>query len=209
VYFSLVTSNLAMLNKSIIIILTIGLCLDLKAQKADYTTIRESIEAKFWVSLDTVNLCETVIFNGIVYDSSELDKELRKYKQSEIIVTELADLSGSRLIHKNCDYLILLGTGYNQSDDDKKRILDSIRDNLNESVPELIIHDFLCSKCMQVIIDGRPYGIYQAKKIVNQLKVSDVKYIAEYKSANLAVYGQNAKNGMIEIFLKKKNKKNW
>ncbi len=189
--------------------MTISLCLDLKAQKADYTTIRESIEAKFWVSLDTVNLCETLIFNGIVYDSSKLDKELRKYKQSEIIVTELADLSSSRLIHKNCDYLILLGTGYNQLDDDKKRILDSVRDNLNESVPELIIHDFLCIKCMQVIIDGRPYGIYQAKEIVNQLKVSDVKYIAEYKSANPAVYGQNAKNGMIEIFLKKKNKKNW
>jgi hypothetical protein len=182
-----------------------------KAQKANYSTIKERIEAKFWVDLDTINLCEAIIFNGIVFDSTTIDKELRKYKPDEIIVTEFVDLSNSRLIHKNCTYIILLGTGYRQSVDDKTRILDNIRDNLNENLPELNIHDFVCSKCMHLIVDGRPYSVYDAQKIVNEIKSKEIKYIAYYKSANPSVYGQNVKNGLIEIFLieKKMKKKSW
>ncbi len=198
-----------MKNKSTILIFIICFCLslDLTAQKADFSTIRDNIEAKFWVDLDTINLCESIIFNGIVFDSSTINSEFRKYELSEIIVTELADLSESRLIHKNCDFIILLGTGYSQSDDDKSQILGRIRENLNANVPKLKIHDFLCSKCKQVIIDGRAYEIYEAKEIVNNLTVKDIEYIADYESSDPSVYGQNAQNGLIEIYLTKKGKK--
>ncbi len=198
-----------MQNKRIIFIFIIcfSFSVDSQAQKADFSTIQANIEAKFWIDLDTVNLCESIIFNGIVYDSATIDNELRKYKLSDIIVTTLADLSESILIHKNCSFIIILGTGYSQSDDDKKRILGRIRENLNENIPELKIHDFLCSKCKQVIIDGRAYEIYEAKEIVNNLTVKDIEYIADYESSDPSVYGQNAQNGLIEIYLTKKGKK--
>ncbi|MGE0930892.1 hypothetical protein [Peijinzhouia sedimentorum] len=181
--------------------------MDLRAQRADYSAIKKNIEAKFWVDLDTVNLCETIIFNGVVYDFMTINKELKKYKLDEILITELADLSKSSLAHLNCYFMIFLGSSYNQSKEDKVRILDNITNNLNRNVPELKIHDFFCSKCMQVIIDGRPYGVYDAKKIVNSLKAKDIKYIAEYESANPSVYGQNAKNGLIEVFLTETKKR--
>ena len=104
-----------------------------------------------------------------------------------------------------------MGTGYNQSREDKERILDSIRANLYTNVPKLRIHDYLCSQCKQVVVDGRPIGIYEAQGIVNNLKEKDIKYIATYGSANPSIYGQNAKNGLIEIYLtdKAKRRKNW
>lgn len=188
-------------NILLTVILFFILTLELRAQKADYSTLKKVVEAKFWIDLDTINLCNTIIFDGIVFDSLSINKELKKYKQPEIIVTELADLKKTTILHNNCDFLILLGTGYNQSKDDKLKLLNSIRTNLNKNVPELIIHDFKCNQCMQVIIEGQPYGIYDAKKIVNKLKVNDIKYIAHYESANPSIYGQNAKNGLVEIYL--------
>lgn len=177
------------------------------AQKADLFSIREIIESKFWVDLDTLDLCETIIFNGVPFEKTEIDAELRKLKPKEILVTELVDLSGSQLIHENCSHIIILGTGSKQSREDKERILDSIRANLNTNVPKLRIQDYLCSQCKQVVVDGRPLGIYEAQGIVNKLKEKDIKYIATYESANPSIYGQNAKNGLIEIYLTDKAKR--
>jgi hypothetical protein len=177
------------------------------AQKADLLSIRQTIESKFWVDLDTLDLCETIILNGIPFEKKEIDAELRKLRLKEILVTELVDLSGSRLIHKNCSHIIILGTGYNQSREDKERILDGIRVNLNTYVPKLRIHDYLCSLCKQVVVDGQPFGIYEAQGIINYLKEKDVKFIATYESANPGIYGQNAKNGLIEIYLTNKAKR--
>ena len=177
------------------------------AQKADLFSIREIVESKFWVDLDTLDLCETIILNGIPFEKTEIDAELKKLRPKEILVTELVDLSRSRLIHKNCSHIIILGTGYNQSREDKERILDSIRANLNTNVPKLRIHDYLCSQCKQVVVDGRPIGVYEAQGIVNELKEKDIKYIATYESANPSIYGQNAKNGLIEIYLTDKAKR--
>jgi hypothetical protein len=103
--------------------------------------------------------------------------------------------------------MMILGTGYNQTKEDKIRILESARGNLNENVPELKMHDYLCSNCKQVMVDGRSYGMYETKKIVNGLKPKDIKYIAAYESANPSVYGGNSQNGLIEIFLTEKKKK--
>jgi hypothetical protein len=36
--------------------------------------------------------------------------------------------------------------------------------------------------------------MYEAKKIVNELREADIKYIAHYKWAKPAVYGRNAQN---------------
>src|SRR5687768_12990859 len=88
------------------------------AQKADLLSIRQTIESKFWVDLDTLDLCETIILNGIPFEKTEIDAELRKLRLKEILVTELVDLSRSRLIHKNCSFIIILGTGYDQSGGD-------------------------------------------------------------------------------------------
>ena len=177
------------------------------AQTADLLSIRQTIESKFWVNLDTIDLCEIVILNGIPFEKTEIDAELRKLRLNEILVTALADLSSSELIHRNCSYVIILGTGHGQSREDKERILDSVKSNLNTYVPKVRIRDYLCDQCVQVVVDGRPLGIYETQEIVNRLTKRDVRYIATYASANPKIYGRNAKNGLIEVYLTDKAKR--
>jgi len=177
------------------------------AQTADLLSIRQTIESKFWVNLDTIDLCEIVILNGIPFEETEIDAELRKLRLNEILVTALADLSSSELIHRNCSYVIILGTGHGQSREDKERILDSVKSNLNTYVPKVRIRDYLCDQCVQVVVDGRPLGIYETQEIVNRLTKRDVRYIATYASANPKIYGRNAKNGLIEVYLTDKAKR--
>src|SRR5687768_9816831 len=147
----------------ILIFFTSLLVRESNAQKADLLSIKQTIESKFWVDLDTLDLCETIILNGIPFEETDINAELKKLRPGEILVTELVDLSGSRLIHRNCSHIIILGTGHNQTREDKEGILDSIRANINTNVPKFRIHDYLCSPCKQVVVDGRPLGIYEAQ----------------------------------------------
>jgi hypothetical protein len=202
-------SNLRMPYQTcIFLFFTIFLIGETNAQKADLLSIKKIIESKFSVDLDTLDLCESTILNGVPFEKTEINAELKKLRLDEVLVTQLADLSASRLIHKNCSHIMVLGTGYNQSNEDKGKILDIIRTNLNTNVPKVRIHDYLCSQCRQVIIDGHPIGIYEAQRMVNELKEKDIKYIASYRSADPSVYGQNARNGLIEIYLTDKAKRN-
>lgn len=178
-----------------------------EAQNANILSMKELIESKYLVDLDTLELCETIVLNGIPFRETDIDAELRKFKVKDILVTGLGDSSREALAHMNCRYIIVLGTGDNQPEEDKNRILDGIRNNLNTNLPKLKTHDYLCSRCKQVMVDGRAVDPYAAQMMLNKLKVKDIKYIASYKSADPSMYGQNARNGLIEIYLTAKGKR--
>lgn len=178
-----------------------------QAQNANILSMKELIESKYLVDLDTLELCETIVLNGIPFRETDIDAELKKFKVKDILVTGLGDLSREALPHMNCRYIIVLGTGDNQPEEDKNRILDGIKNNLNTNLPKLKIHDYLCSQCKQVMVDGRTVDAYATQKLLNTLRVKDIKYIASYKSADPSMYGQNARNGLIEIYLTAKGKR--
>jgi hypothetical protein len=178
-----------------------------EAQNANILSMRELIESKYLVDLDTLDLCETIILNGIPFRETDIDGELKKFKAKDILLTGLGDLSREALAHMNCRYIIVLDTGDNQPEEDKNRILGIIRNNLNANFPKPKTPDYLCSQCKQVMVDGRSVDPYAAQAMLNKLKVKYIKYIASYKSADPRIYGQNAKNGLIEIYLTAKGKK--
>lgn len=192
--------------KNILLITTLSIFgLTLKAQKADLEFIYASVEIRFNMKLDTVNLCDSYVLNGIVYTEEDFRTEIRKYKKSDIKFTAIADLAKTRFLHQNCDYMILAGAGdYNQTKESKLKELDSIRANLNKNLPELVIKDFICENCKQVVVDGTPIGMYESRTLVNDLKPKDIDFIVSYESANPRIFGRNSVNGLIEIFLKKK-----
>jgi hypothetical protein len=173
------------------------------AQQADLVTIRNSIEAKFSVELDTVDLCEIVILNGTVFSQTDINNELIKYATDQIRIMQLTNISASTLYHQNCKFVMLLGTGENQTKEEKKKLLSLIRNNLNEHVPNLIIHDYTCEACKQLVVDGAPVEMYRAKEFLNEVKLKHIQYIGMYDAPDPAVYGRNAKNGMVEIFTRK------
>lgn len=177
--------------------------LNLNAQKADTNYIHSAVESRFNLKLDTMNYCELYILNGVPFEKEDFANELENYKRSEVKFTTIADLTNTTWFHRECDFMILVGAGdYKQPKEKKIKELDSIRTNLNENLPELIIRDYICKLCKQVIIDGMPIEMYKARTLVNELKPKNIDFIVSYESANPAIFGRNAVNGITEIFLK-------
>jgi len=164
--------------------------------------IKGQIETKFSVRLDSINLCDFYILNGIVYDEKGVSIELSKAKDDDISYVKLIDISESEFSHKNCESAIVIGVNQSQSVEEKEELISLIRKNLNEGLPDFVIKDFLCQECLAVIVGGIPLEMFAAKDFVNKLKANEIRYISYYKTPSPLFYGRNAKNGMIEIHLK-------
>ncbi|MBX2842901.1 MAG: hypothetical protein KTR26_14115 [Flammeovirgaceae bacterium] len=193
--------------KTILLILMLSFFgVTINAQKADLEYIHSAVENRFNLELDTINLCDSYILNEIVYTKDDFRTKIGSYKKSDIKFTIIADFSNTRFFHQNCDYTILVGGGkYKQSKEEKLKELDLICENLNKNLPELVIRDHKCENCKQVVVDGEPIEMYEARTLVNNLKVKNIEFIVSYESANPQIFGRNAINGLTEIFLKKKN----
>ena len=178
----------------------------LSAQSINITSFKKEIEVKYSIDLDTIKLCKSYVFNGVTYDIGSVNKELLKFKKSQIILTVLADLSNSRLVHSNCNFIILLGSYSNQSNKEKRKLLKHLKDNLNKNLPKLYIRDFKCGECKAVIIDDKIYDMYEAKQILNYIQVNDILHMNYYEHPNPDYYGENAINGLVEIYLKENQK---
>lgn len=176
------------------------------AQNASIESIKGLIKARYGVSLDSVDLCDIYILEGEVYDEKSINSALRKYKKEQIIFTELVDLSKTTFFNRDCKYITVLSTGSNQTEEEKERILSKVRANLNDNLPKLVIRDYVCQDCMQVVVDGTPLWVYQAIQLVNNIKIEDIQNISLYDTPNPEVYGRNAKNGLVKIYLMEKKK---
>ena len=175
------------------------------AQTSDLSYIHSAIEGRFNINLDTTDYCGTYILNGVPFDKEGIENELKKYKRSDIKFTGLADMKNMTWHHTKCDLMILVGAGdYGQKKEKKLEELESIRTNLNDNLPEVVIRDYVCKLCKQVVVDGTPVHMYDARTLVNELKPKDIDFIVSYESANPAMFGRNSVNGLTEIFLRKK-----
>lgn len=186
----------------------IGLILSVtasQAQKLDLERIMSIAEAKSNIESDTIQLCKLYILDGITYTTvADFEKQLESLEGSDIKLATIADLSNSQIYCRICDFVLLVGTGQNQSKKYKSEQLRLIRTNLNENLPELIINDFNCENCHQLIVDGNPIETFKARELVNKLKPKEIQFIVSYQTANPEIYGNNAVNGLTEIFLKSK-----
>jgi hypothetical protein len=192
-------------NQLLFILIICLFSLNLKAQKADLEYINSAAEIRFNLDIDSIDLCDSYVMNGIFYTAEEFKTELLSYKQSDIKFTAIVDLRNTTWFHRKCDYMILVGAGeYGQARESKLKELDSIRANLNDNLPELVIRDYICKNCKQVVVNGTPIGMYEARTFVNELKIKNIDFIVSYESANPSVFGRNSVNGLTEIFLKKK-----
>jgi|GEM_PF-5827464 len=182
----------------------------INAQKVDMKFIKSAVEARFNLSLDTLNYCDTYILNGIVFNKEDFVVALKAYNEFEIKITAIVNIKNSILYHQKCHYMILVGAGdYHQSRNKKIEELNLIQKNLNNNLPDLVIKDYLCKLCKQVIVDGIPVEMFKAKSLVNDIRPKDIDFIISYDSANPTIYGRNSIIGLTEIFLKKKKSRKY
>src|SRR5690606_8619245 len=96
------------------------------AQKANIESIKGLIEARYGVSLDSIDLCDIYILEGEVYNEKCINSALKKYKTQQLIFTQLVDLSKTTFFNRDCKYVTVLSTGSNQTKEEKKRILAKV-----------------------------------------------------------------------------------
>jgi hypothetical protein len=190
-----------------ILITSIHLC-NLFGQNYTFDDLINSVQCRHNIDFDTIKLCDLYVFDGIPFDSITLRKELRKYKYEDIRLTLLADVSDNTFQDKNCDYMIIIGTGKTQTNEEKRKILKRVQDNLNTHIPDtkIKIRDITCNECIRVVINGKPIGLYEAKELINNIKIKEIEFIVIYDSANAHCFGSYAKNGLVELYMKNKSR---
>ncbi len=154
------------------------------------------------LNTDTISLCELYVIDGIPYTTEQIEEKLGTLQLSDIKLATIADLSSSQIYCRICDYMLLAGTGANQSRKYKLKQLEIIRSNLNEHIPEPTIKYNNCEDCRQLVVNGNSIEPPKARELVNELKPKDIQFIVNYQAANPETYGRNAVNGLTEIFLK-------
>lgn len=184
----------------------IGLTLILNSSQAQEMNLEYIVtlaEAKTNLKTDSLKFCELYVLDGIPYTSAEeFEKELSLLNKEDIKLATIVDLSNSQIYCRICDYVLLVGTEQKQSRKYKLKQLAVIQTNLKENLPELIITDFNCENCHQLVIDGNLIEVFEAREILNELQPKDIQFIVSYQAANPEIYGRNAVNGLTEIFLK-------
>ncbi|WP_299208048.1 hypothetical protein [uncultured Dokdonia sp.] len=105
---------------------------------------------------------------------------------------------------KNCGITLKIHTKRTkQSEEEKRKILERTINNLNESVSKILIRPDICNECRLVFINFKPYQNREAKKVLNQIQIENIEYIAEYdKPLNPYFFGSMGKAGWIQIWTK-------
>ena len=173
-----------------------------EAQSYSVEDLKKIIEAKYSVKPDTLDICPNLIIDGIPYETSDIENGKKQLTSEDLKFFKLIEQK-VLFRHKVCDWILLMGSQVSQKRKEKKELLNSLKDNINAHLPELIIRDFKYDSCMAVVVDGKLLGEIESKQLLSRLTISKVEYISFYEAANPDYYGYRAKNGLMEIYLKK------
>jgi len=165
--------------------------------------IQRMAEWKFGYDLKNIDMCDFYVINGVIYDSTTINIELAKYNKSEIPRISFAKQSQDNIYFDNsCELITIISTNV-QSEKEKKELLIEIRNFYNRVVPTVRIRDWICHECKALTLNnGLPILPYDAKDILNKLKIEQIKYITVYEQpVNVEFFASGSDNGLIEIFL--------
>lgn len=183
----------------LIISFFIGSLYNSSAQQVNLNEIYNEVEGKHSIDLDTVNVCKLVVWNGIPYSPDSIENELRGVKLSDFQFTSLGKFDNEGSPHMNCDYLIILGSGYKLKRKERKILIDSVINQLDKNLPNNLIQDNPCPECLQVLINDKICEPYEALEYLKDISRNQINYIQFYLKPDPAYYGENAKNGLVDI----------
>lgn len=133
-----------------------------------------------------------------------MDSVLAKYDKTDFgYIAFLRTRTNENTFWNNpdCELVTVFQTKENQTQKQKRKILNQVQDIFNERVSELIIVDYQCAECPALVIDNELiWNPYKRKKIVNELKTEKIKFIIFIgQPLNEKAYGKAGKNGIVEI----------
>ena len=134
-------------------VLFIGVMLIASVACGQQVTLSEIIslaEANSNIESDTIDLCSYYILEGeLVSFKNHKESTLQDIKYAAI-----TSLSDGIFCSPPCEYVMVVGTGSQQSRSAKKKELDLIRENLNIHLPKIIIKDLSVTSANRWLLMG-------------------------------------------------------
>ncbi|MAY52569.1 MAG: hypothetical protein CMC75_04815 [Flavobacteriaceae bacterium] len=197
---------------SVILLLTVLTGCGIKYQRnhSEYSIEEIQNRAKVYFGLD-FNIDNS--FNGYIVDGQEIladdfrsvlkNFKERDYRKIDFIKKDCKNPS----LDLNCGLTVIIDTKNTiQSESEKKEILERNKQIFENGIPDIIIpHQEICRDCKLIYIDYQPYEKREAQKVLNEIKLEQIEYIAEYnKSMNPEYFSRSGigQAGWIQIWTK-------
>lgn len=164
------------------------------------TELYAYVEVKFGINDTLSKMRIIVIIDGIPFGGESLEVKMNNSRLNEFGEILLIEDDTAFLCGKNWDYVILIRTKASQTQKEKKDLLKDLVGFYNDKVPSGIIRDWMCSTCKSCLLNGVPLGPFEAKRVIHQLRISDIVFISVSSiPVNEEIYGTGSLNGQIEI----------
>lgn len=162
-----------------------------------------------WIELESTNSNPAVmwVIDGVPVVPEEFNKTLNEYglEKDKVSIEVLGPKALESLyINRRLDALVAIRTHNTQLR--KKHILNHLKE-FRKRIPEPSIKTHHINNTLKppvLVIDGIPIHHNEAAKVLANLKTRDIFNMAYTSKAPIKYYGQNAKNGLIQIWLKEK-----
>ena len=176
-------------------------------QQVSLHEIYGEVEAKYSIDLDTVNVCEFIVWEWhTIFFRFYRERTHRIKSVGFSIHVNWKIVDYNTFPHANCDYIVILGSGYKQKKKEKKILIDSVINELKKYLPKNPPKDYSCPECLQVVVDKIKYDPFLAMEFLKRILPRQINYIQFYTSPDPILYGENAKNGLVDIRLESKKR---
>ena len=166
--------------------------------------IRDFTEWKFDFGNGELKYCDFYIVDGVPYQNEKIDSVLKRYNKTDFgIITIIKKPKDNTFWDNPCDLISILRTKQ-QSEKEKRQLLEKAMELYQTEIPNIIIRDWICTKCPMLSVNNKIiWNPYEMKRITKELKVSEIEFIAEIQQPlNPKTFGKYGKNGIVEITLK-------
>ncbi len=155
------------------------------------------------ISIKDVSL---YVVDGLSYsvdDSLRLNQTLSAFTEDTFAGVDYLNVGKLPTAHNWNKFVILISSKKRISNKQKRSYLKIAKSRFKPNVIKLP-HIAIDSTDPVLILNGRRILHYECYNILNQIRVGDISYIhISHSSVPLEYYGQNAKNGLIQIWTKK------
>lgn len=143
------------------------------------------------------------VINGIPFseqDSIKIDSTLKSYDTKYLVDVNFVTCRQMNFPHCNGDIVIIL-FAYNQKNKTKRHLLKKVRQSFTDHYVSFSQHIFSDAKDPVLYIDNKLIHHTETKEKIKLLKFNRVYFIDfNDKPVSELHYGQNAKNGLVNIW---------
>jgi hypothetical protein len=176
---------------------------------SEYTEqeIVERAKAYFGYDFDFQNKYNQYSVDGKKLSVESIKTLLTRFKEKDYRKINFEKIDcGENDTEKKCGILLKIDTKLSiQTEQQKREIFEKNKKLYDDAYSSgVLVRDMdMCPECKLITIDYKPYHDREARTELNEIKIENIEYIAEYnKPLNPYFFGSMGKAGWIQIWTK-------